>query len=58
MKHYICTGDCDGQSSAPGVCQGEGCKKEGGPLVPCDCNDGLHAETRKKKKEENEEEEE
>ena len=44
MTHYICTGGCEGQSSTPGVCQAEDCKKEGEPLLPCDCADGTHEE--------------
>ena len=42
MNHYVCTGGCDGQSSTPGICQAEGCKKEGEPLVECSCTDGMH----------------
>jgi len=42
MKHFICTGGCNGESSNPGVCQAEECKKEGEQLAPCDCADGLH----------------
>lgn len=42
MSHYICTGGCGGESSIPGVCQTEGCKKEGEPLLACGCEDGLH----------------
>lgn len=44
MTHYVCTGDCEGESSNPGLCQGEGCTKEGEPLVECNCEDGLHEE--------------
>ena len=44
MNHYVCTGGCDGESSAPGVCQAEGCKKEGEPLTLCACEDSLHEE--------------
>lgn len=42
MTHYICTGGCKGESANPGLCQAEECKKEGEPLLPCDCADGLH----------------
>lgn len=42
MTHYICTGGCDGEAGAQGVCQTEGCKKEGEPLLPCACTDGRH----------------
>lgn len=52
MKHYICTGGCEGQSSAPGVCQAEDCKKEGEPLIPCVCEDGVHEEAEKEEGEE------
>lgn len=43
MTHYVCTGGCGGESGAPGVCQMEGCKKEGEPLLACNCADGAHA---------------
>lgn len=42
MKHYICTGDCAGESGRAGVCQTEGCSREGEPLTECECEDGLH----------------
>jgi hypothetical protein len=44
MIHYICTGDCGGESDKPGVCLADGCSKEDQPLVDCNCADGLHAE--------------
>ncbi len=44
MQHFVCTGGCDGESSVPGVCQAEGCEKEGEQLTPCACEDGLHEE--------------
>ncbi len=58
MKHYICTGGCDGESAVSGVCQMEGCKSEGEALTACNCEDGLHAEVDQEKKEVNEEGEE
>ncbi|MDO8619731.1 MAG: hypothetical protein Q7R64_00080 [bacterium] len=48
MQHFVCTGGCDGESSTPGVCQSEGCEKEGEPLTACSCEDGLHEETEEK----------
>jgi len=45
MQHYICTGGCGGEASAPGVCQAEGCKKEGEELIECGCVDNKHAGT-------------
>lgn len=51
MQHFICAGGCDGESSTPGVCQAEDCKKEGEPLTPCDCEDGLHGEVLEKEDE-------
>lgn len=42
MEHYVCKGDCGGESLKPGVCETEGCSKEGASLVECDCEDGLH----------------
>ena len=44
MSHYVCTGECGGESDKPGVCQAEDCSKKGQPLVECDCEDGEHAE--------------
>lgn len=44
MQHFVCTGGCDGEASTPGVCQSEGCKKEGEELLACTCENGLHAE--------------
>ncbi len=51
MKHYICIGECKGESATPTTCQNEHCHKEGEPLTPCDCTDGVH-----KQKEPDEEE--
>ena len=42
MSHYICFGECKGYSEEPGTCQGEGCSKQGQPLMKCDCEDGQH----------------
>ena len=42
MKHYICTGGCEGVSEKQGVCQDETCPKHGQPLTECDCVDGGH----------------
>ncbi|HEY4499199.1 MAG TPA: hypothetical protein VJH94_04005 [Candidatus Paceibacterota bacterium] len=42
MQHYVCTGDCAGESEKPKVCETEGCSKEGQPLSECDCDDGIH----------------
>ena len=50
MKHYICTGGCGGESAAAGACQAEECKKEGEPLLSCDCADSLHAGAAEEKK--------
>ena len=51
MQHFICTGGCAGESSNPGVCQAEDCKKEGEPLLPCECEDGAHEEAKEEKEE-------
>lgn len=51
MQHFVCTGGCDGEASVPGVCQSEGCEKEGEPLTSCVCEDGLHEETEEKEAE-------
>jgi len=51
MTHYVCTGGCGGETSNPGVCQAEDCKKEGEPLIRCDCANGLHGEVLEKKDE-------
>ncbi len=42
MKHYICTGGCEGVSETPGTCQAETCPKHGQPLTECECADGKH----------------
>ncbi|MEK7181219.1 MAG: hypothetical protein AAB738_02715 [Patescibacteria group bacterium] len=44
MTHYVCTGDCHGESPRPGTCQAKDCGKFGEPLEPCECEDGLHME--------------
>lgn len=54
MQHFVCTGGCAGESSNPGVCQAEECKKEGEPLTECDCEDGLHEGAGREKEEEEE----
>lgn len=41
-EHYVCTGNCGGESAVAGVCENEGCSKEGYPLVACSCEDGVH----------------
>ena len=46
MTHFICTGGCEGESSNPGVCQAEDCKKEGEPLTECSCEDSLHEDAK------------
>ncbi len=40
--HYVCTGDCGAEVERSGLCESEGCSKEGQPLSECDCADGLH----------------
>ncbi|MDP2593298.1 MAG: hypothetical protein Q8P52_01455 [bacterium] len=42
MHHFICTGECGGESPVPGLCQAETCSKHGESLVECSCDDGLH----------------
>jgi len=42
MKHYICTGGCQGESKVPGSCEALACPENGKPLTECDCNDGKH----------------
>lgn len=44
MKHYICTGGCEGVSIEPGSCKADSCPKHEHPLIECDCFDGKHAE--------------
>jgi len=49
MKHYICTGGCEGMPDKPGTCQAKTCPKHGKPLTECDCRDAKHgAETKDK----------
>jgi hypothetical protein len=43
MKHFICTGGCEGVSDKPGTCQAKDCPDYGKPLKECDCEDGEHA---------------
>ena len=42
MKHYVCKGDCEGESKTPGVCEADLCDKKGESLIACECDDGLH----------------
>ena len=42
MLHYVCLGDCGGESEHPGVCEAEGCSHQGEKLTECNCEDGLH----------------
>ncbi len=44
MTHYICTGECHGESKTSGVCQADDCSKRGLPLLSCDCEDWHHDE--------------
>lgn len=41
-KHYVCTGGCNGVSTAPGTCGATDCKDFEKPLKECDCQDGMH----------------
>ncbi len=47
MAHYVCTGECGGAADRPGMCQAEDCSKEGQPLTPCSCEDGMHDDVEK-----------
>jgi len=42
MTHYVCKGTCGGVNDAPNVCHMEDCPKNGEPMEPCDCTDGMH----------------
>jgi hypothetical protein len=42
MKHYICTGECEGVSEKPGVCQAPNCSRHNQPLVECECQKEDH----------------
>lgn len=44
MKHYVCQGDCGGESKKPGVCSADGCSHFQTDLVLCNCDDGSHEE--------------
>ncbi len=44
MKHYICTGTCEGVAETPGTCQASDCNRYDQPLKECGCEDGLHAQ--------------
>ncbi len=49
MKHYICTGGCQGVSDTPGSCQAKACPKYEQPLIECICTDGQHQEEKQNK---------
>lgn len=42
MKHFICTGGCEGVSDKPGACQAESCPLHKHMLQECDCKDEGH----------------
>lgn len=44
MTHYVCAGECKGESDQPMVCQNESCSLHGHPMVACNCTDGKHEE--------------
>jgi len=44
MSHYICTGECKGESENTGVCSDPSCSHHGKLLEVCNCPDGIHAE--------------
>ncbi|MEK7574642.1 MAG: hypothetical protein AAB511_00215 [Patescibacteria group bacterium] len=48
MAHFACTGSCGGESNNEGVCEAEFCSKESQPLVPCNCEDGMHKDAGEK----------
>lgn len=43
QTHFVCTGGCNGVSTAEGVCGASDCKDFGKPLKECTCQDGMHA---------------
>lgn len=48
MKHYICTGGCQGVTEKPNAtCQAKDCSKHEHPLLPCECTDNKHTEVKK-----------
>lgn len=42
MNHYVCSGECQGSSDTPGVCQSDTCSRFEKPLIECDCADATH----------------
>ena len=44
MKHYVCQGECGGESKKPGVCKAPDCTRTSEAMVVCDCTDGAHDE--------------
>ncbi len=50
MEHYICTGDCNGVSQNPGLCQDKSCSKHNKPLIFCDCDTSENHRTEERPK--------
>lgn len=42
MKHYVCKGECDGESESPTRCDAKECSLYEKDLKECDCTDGKH----------------
>ncbi len=42
MKHYVCKGECRGESAEKKACGMKSCSRFGKELSECDCVDGQH----------------
>jgi len=40
--HYVCIGECGGDSKDGGTCQAESCSRYGEDLIECNCKDWKH----------------
>lgn len=46
MTHYICAGECEGESEELGICHSDECSLKGVVMLECSCDDGKHERVR------------